>query len=827
MIRVLVVALVSIACVAFAHAQSTITIGDTKIESAVDNGNGNTLLAQHATLLQGATINSLSFYVRTARGNLILGVYDATGPGGGPGVLRAATVGFTPASGWNTHSVVTPVALPAGNYWLAYLPSSNNLTFRKQNNSGNCVYYKQSYGALPATFSASTNDCTPTTWSFYATLTPSSSNQVNGVCGPASGVPALTAPATNLCSAGTASAVSGIGPWNWTCAGSGGGTTAACSAPLQQQSSGILPADRDASVNWKMAGLQSIGGIPNRTTQCGATISPRGGGLDDTASIQNAINNCPAGQVVQLAAGTFTVTEGGYVQMNKGVTLRGAGTGATVLTRTNGATLGTYVPGNNPSPMILAAQQIYGSGPAGSSALSADAAKGSYSVQVTSAANFVAGQIVVLDEASGAGWQPDVAVSGLQIWAAPDYRVVWAKHNPSQDGDDFAAGEYPYTTGSAGCWFSNCDRPTNEMHLITAVTGNTITFDSPVTISYRTGHQAMLSYFTPDQFVWEAGVENLTVEYGDNDNIRFDTCAYCWAKNVESRLWLNVGIDLVTSFRTQLEGVYVHETVWPVPGGGGYAIGSQWWSSEFLIENSISVLANKVMVARSSGAGSVVAYNYMDDGFISGETWVEIGLNASHMVGSHHVLFEGNWGFNADSDQTHGNAIYMVNFRNWLTGYRTKFTDYLTNTVVDDSSGCCGPLRAASPHDYAYWHSFIGNVLGTPGKMAGWADNCISGQNYIPSQCIWMMGWVDISPQGYDPNVAATAIRDGNWDNLTNSQQWYTTPGGFTIPNSLYLSAAPAFFGSNPWPWTEPSAGAVYTLPAKARYDAGTPFVQP
>jgi hypothetical protein len=70
------------------------------------------------------------------------------------------------------------------------------------------------------------------------------------------------------------------------------------------------------------------------------------------------------------------------------------------------------------------------------------------------------------------------------------------------------------------------------------------------------------------------------------------------------------------------------------------------------------------MVARSSGTGSVIAYNYMDDGFISGsDSWVEIGLNASHLVGSHHVLFEGNYGFNIDSDQTHGNSIYHTFFR--------------------------------------------------------------------------------------------------------------------------------------------------------------------
>jgi hypothetical protein len=76
-----------------------------------------------------------------------------------------------------------------------------------------------------------------------------------------------------------------------------------------------------------------------------------------------------------------------------------------------------------------------------------------------------------------------------------------------------------------------------------------------------------------------------------------------------------------------------------------------------LIENNILADANKVMVFRSSGAGSVVAYNYVDNGWIYGtEGWVEIGLNASHMAGSHHVLFDGNYAFNADSDYTHGNA---------------------------------------------------------------------------------------------------------------------------------------------------------------------------
>ena len=73
--------------------------------------------------------------------------------------------------------------------------------------------------------------------------------------------------------------------------------------------SGVLPSYDDAYANWKNAGLQSVGGIPNRTTVC-ATVNPLGGGQDDFTNIQNAINKCPAGEVVQLGAGAFTVHSG-------------------------------------------------------------------------------------------------------------------------------------------------------------------------------------------------------------------------------------------------------------------------------------------------------------------------------------------------------------------------------------------------------------------------------------------------------------------------------------------------------------------------------------
>ncbi|HVY12565.1 MAG TPA: hypothetical protein VHB73_03260, partial [Alphaproteobacteria bacterium] len=54
----------------------------------------------------------------------------------------------------------------------------------------------------------------------------------SGVCGAAAQMPATSAPKTDLCQSGTASAVAGDGPWSWTCTGTGGGVSVSCQAVI-------------------------------------------------------------------------------------------------------------------------------------------------------------------------------------------------------------------------------------------------------------------------------------------------------------------------------------------------------------------------------------------------------------------------------------------------------------------------------------------------------------------------------------------------------------------------------------------------------------------
>ena len=69
---------------------------------------------------------------------------------------------------------------------------------------------------------------------------------------------------------------------------------------------------------------------------------------------------------------------------------------------------------------------------------------------------------------------------------------------------------------------------------------------------------------------------------------------------------------------------------------------------------------------------------------------------------------------------------------------------------------------------------------------------------------------------------------DCNYDYVTSSVHWDPEIADHDLPSSLYLTHKPAFFGDMTWPWVDPTgAQQLHTLPAKARYDAGTPFAPP
>jgi hypothetical protein len=374
-------------------------------------------------------------------------------------------------------------------------------------------------------------------------------------------------------------------------------------------------------------------------------------------------------------------------------------------------------------------------------------------------------------------------------------------------------------------WFEQPNRPLGDVMEIASISGNTVTFTTSFPITYQVSQSAHL--YPLDSVVKRSGIEDLYIYGGEGGDggggIHMFNCGYCWVKHVEAS-YNNEPINIDQGFRDEVRDSYIHDS----QGGlnccsSSYGIAVNWYTSQSLFENNIVIRFNKVDVMRSAGGGNVFGYNYMDDGADSNGGWFETILNSSHMTTPHYELFEGNEAADFDQDDRWGNSVYITVFRNQLTGQLRDFPN-------------SSPQRAAGLTQWHWWQSFVGNVLGTPTHPG------ISSYEVIGSETggsMWMMcyhssGYETASDGG---KCLSTQLRDGNFDYVTGKVHWHgiggsgqnnglTPPANSTLPASMYLTAKPAFFGSNPWPWVDGSNAANPVpgqLPARARYDAGTP----
>ena len=555
---------------------------------------------------------------------------------------------------------------------------------------------------------------------------------------------------------------------------------------------GLIPSDRLTVWN---PGLNAVGGIPSRTTIY-KTLSPSGG--DDTSAIQNALDSCPENQVVQLSAGNFTVSGQGLEITKSNVVLRGSGPTQTILSKT----------GQN-FPVVIIGQRFYSYTAAVN--LTADAPAGATIVTVARDPGFKVGEIVFIDQVS------DETRSDT---TAPLRRVYWGVNATDPNGQERG-------------WFCEQNRPLGQTLEITAISGTQISFSTPMHVPFETvlqAHIVRLSDGSGAQVdaVKYSGIEDLAVVNGDGGdgggNIHLFATAYSWVKNVESSGSLGHSCNLDGTFRCEVRDSYFHSTRDPNPGGNGYGIGINQYASDNLYENNIVWNFNKVTVARASGGGNVFGYNYFQDGYGEGyPDYIEDGAGSSHYTGAHSELFEGNAGFNFDIEVYWGNATYGMVYRNNWTGLRRSASPLQLNDTDN--------RRAVGLQTGAWWFTFVGNILGFPNmplrsgqtRFIEQADvNNLNDDSAVP---MWLLGYEEGNfPDQADALVVSRTYRHGNFDYASNALRWDPANAIHDMPPSLYLTGKPAFFGSNPWPWIDPTgttdAARIHVLPARARFDA-------
>lgn len=554
------------------------------------------------------------------------------------------------------------------------------------------------------------------------------------------------------------------------------------------------------------------GGIPVRATIC-ATLSPVSSGTDDGA-INAAIAKCPEGGVVKLAPGSYRIAEA--IALNRsGVVLRGSGgpgAGAGVQTRLV-ATRDLY------GPVVSIGPDLFPKTSDVAVDLTTDALQGTSTAQVKSAAGLHAGDLVLVDmttdPANDTGAWIEKAPAGGTALAYP-----YAEYNPSGSppGDE-----------SRG-WFSRMNRPLAQVMEIQSVNGTTLTFTTPFHMTFDVAHGAQLTPFTTSA-VSNAGIEDLYVSGAPGggpsqyNNIVLALAKYSWVRNVESDQSNGYSVGLDMAFRCEVRDSYVHSTINPTPGGAGYGLEFSMGAADNLVENTISWNFNKVMVMRASGGGNVIAYSYVDDGWIEYQpNWPESGLDDGHMAAPHFELFEGNLTFSMGGDDTWGGAIFDTWLRNVATGHRSGWpplNGFAYDTSTDSPGGCtpsgpgdftCIPYADVGPrvpagvaHGHLFYN-FIGNVLGDKGMPMAPQSKGFQYENAGPDWT-WdpvSMWWVGFGGNdGTDQNAVNTLFRDGNFDYASQSTHW--TGSAQPLPRSLYLCAKPAFFGSYAWPWVDGS----------------------
>lgn len=561
------------------------------------------------------------------------------------------------------------------------------------------------------------------------------------------------------------------------------------------------------------------GGIPSGTVDTTLTAGQMTSSAINSAISAASAKGSPSNiRVVQLPAGTFSIS--GTIVPRNYVILRGAGAWGSGRTRLN-FSAGGGVESNDIS---------WGSVPLTNMALQAGQTLpiGSSSVSVASAANVAVGDLIQLDQ-----------LDDLSYVAILD--AGYNKRAPFTDG--------PYHGPISPDGF----RSVASVHQVTAVNGTTISFDPPTRIAYSYYAADGKTQLKPQVWrvsrrgsngLWWFGLEKMSIAGPHNGAIVYHAGAFDWIYDVETDGSANGGITddhirFEHQFRSEVRRVYSHHTAGgPVSGGANYGINLNAATSESLVIDSIVMYMNKLIQTNACGPGNVIAYNYVDNTSANGGAWMDGAINGSHQSFSHHLLVEGNWSANIGCDTTHGVSGFMAFLRNYAHGRSTNYN----NTSNQ---------RAANSDGWQREMAFMGNVLSTAsggvyeetkaasGKFTVWSigqnvwgagDDYDAQTTLPPKNSMQYSGTVwDARQATFTTKAKDKLWRHGNWDSVHGSIfDWDAAFPAHVVAPSFFLTSAPSFFGANPWPWIN-STGAsasqrVATLPAKSRFDAGTPF---
>jgi hypothetical protein len=482
------------------------------------------------------------------------------------------------------------------------------------------------------------------------------------------------------------------------------------------------------------------------------------------------------------------------------VTLRGSGTGVTILKGSSGFSGGTFLNFDNG----------YDAEWSGAARNLVSPTKGSTTVTTSSAHGWAVGDLVLIDMVEQPNGDPPI--------------------------------EHRGSLGNA-TWVGrgNGTRPIGQLVEIKAVpSSTTATIEPELYWSYNNSPQGVkLSGTTKYGGVEDLTVDNLTSKA--KDTVGLFGAVNCWLDNVEligsnrralwgyGALWFTMQHCRVTGgipIGTDNSSAYDSDRSYGPFLGPHFTAG--------LFTDNIFEKLTMAIAWEGCAAGNVYSYNFSKDIW-----WKNTGDAPRRfgplMHGPHPFmnLIEGNWTEGrVRADEYWGTSSHFTVLRNRIA-------------QVDRGNGDSQAWAVDVERRNWYW-SFVGNIIGgsTGVTSGGVQENyyeLVNGASapYSDSRStIWKIGYESLGTGGnnYDSGTLSTMIRWGNWSFRTNNSSagsgvvWTHTnnvadPNDRNIPNSYYLSGKPGFFGNLQWPPFDPNNAdnvSPTNIPAGYRYVNGT-----
>lgn len=536
--------------------------------------------------------------------------------------------------------------------------------------------------------------------------------------------------------------------------------------------SGIV--DPARAVDWSTAGTTPA----TRTTVCSSLTTS-----NTLTQINNAIAACGDGEVVEFAAGTYNLSGGIVVSGKDNITLRGAGPDQTIFVFTGSNSCG----GLGGAVCVRATTLNDLDSPGNTANWTANYAKGTSTITLSSVTNLQVGSILMLDQLN------DSSTDDNEIWICRVVNVCCTDcATPSRN--------------SGGL------RSQVQAVRVTAINGNDVTISPPIIWpNFGTSGKDPEGWWSSGKAITGVGIENLTINTesatGADSSIFMFNVIDSWVKNVAIlhcrdkciRLYQSIGIDISNSYFYDKFGADSSQE-----GSESYGVDA-YLATSWRITNTIAHHITSPFQCES-GVGGVIAYNYSFDDFYN-ETNPDWAQASSYTHGTcAYILHESNSGFGMIQDNVHAPNYFHTAFRNRFVGWETG---YSLQTV---------PIHVYAPNRYV---NVVGNVLGTNSYHTKYESYPGSATDCDTS--IYALGFGGNCGNASIANkadVRTSSFRWGNYDTVNDATRFVSgevpttdanypnsEPGSQTLPASFFLSEKP----TNWWatPWGEPAWPAI------------------